>query len=375
MTGIGWSAASHRYGTLRTQYRAAPESAKNTTQRADQEDRAGDHDARPRQARARDRRGRIARRPRRASRPRGPRRASASSGAGMRARRLGAVVQTTRRTRGASGAQHAGDVLVPHRAEHQRHAPSSRCSLQVGRRARARRPGCAPRRAARRPPRHVQPSRGAPASARARQAAARPRRRTRRTPTASTLVEQCAARPRRSRPDGGRAAPARRARSCATASGGDASRRRRCGTRCGRVERAVMRARCRAAVRDHAIGLGRQRPADDRDAGLDDARLLARRSTPSVSPSCAWWSKSIDVIAAATGVTTLVASSRPPRPTSSTATSTPASRNSSNATAVVHSKNVGGAASAPARRSALDGALHAPPRRPERVGRRPRGRR
>ena len=62
---------------------------------------------------------------------------------------------------------------------------------------------------------------------------------------------------------------------------------------------------------------------------------------PSVSPRCCWWSKSIVVIAPATGVITLVASKRPPRPTSMTPTSTPERRNSSKAAAVVASKKVG----------------------------------
>jgi hypothetical protein len=69
----------------------------------------------------------------------------------------------------------------------------------------------------------------------------------------------------------------------------------------------------------------------------------------------------MDVIAETMGVTTFVASSRPPRPTSRTARATPASRNRSNATAVVHSKNVGGVSNVPVEISdsedAADGVL------------------
>jgi len=57
------------------------------------------------------------------------------------------------------------------------------------------------------------------------------------------------------------------------------------------------------------------------------------------------------VIAPAAGTTRLVASKRPPSPTSSTATSTPASRNRSKATAVVASKKVGSVSSAPRARA------------------------
>ena len=57
----------------------------------------------------------------------------------------------------------------------------------------------------------------------------------------------------------------------------------------------------------------------------------------------------MDVIAASPGLTTLVASRRPPRPTSSTAMRTPASRNRSKPAAVAHSKKVGGVSSVPDR--------------------------
>ena len=41
-----------------------------------------------------------------------------------------------------------------------------------------------------------------------------------------------------------------------------------------------------------------------------------------VAPSTSWWSRSMRAIAVTAGVPTVVASSRPPSPTSSTATST-----------------------------------------------------
>ncbi len=68
-----------------------------------------------------------------------------------------------------------------------------------------------------------------------------------------------------------------------------------------------------------------------------------------VDPRCCWWSRSIDGMAAATGVTTFVASNRPPIPTSSTATSIPDCRNSDSAMAVVASKKVGGVSNRPSR--------------------------
>ena len=59
-----------------------------------------------------------------------------------------------------------------------------------------------------------------------------------------------------------------------------------------------------------------------------------------VSPRNSTWSIPIDATPAARGVSTLVASSRPPSPTSMTDTSTRAAANNSNAIAVVASKNV-----------------------------------
>jgi hypothetical protein len=61
----------------------------------------------------------------------------------------------------------------------------------------------------------------------------------------------------------------------------------------------------------------------------------------SVSPRSFVCSSSIVVTAVADGVQTLVASRRPPRPTSSTTVRQPASRNATWAAAVRSSKNVG----------------------------------
>ncbi len=58
----------------------------------------------------------------------------------------------------------------------------------------------------------------------------------------------------------------------------------------------------------------------------------------SVVPRWRSWSKSMVVMAPATGASTFVASKRPPRPTSTTATSTPASAKIRNAAAVDTSK-------------------------------------
>jgi hypothetical protein len=52
------------------------------------------------------------------------------------------------------------------------------------------------------------------------------------------------------------------------------------------------------------------------------------------------WSRAIFVTALTSGVTTLVLSSRPPSPTSTTAISAPRAAKSANAIAVVASKNV-----------------------------------
>ncbi len=64
-----------------------------------------------------------------------------------------------------------------------------------------------------------------------------------------------------------------------------------------------------------------------------------------VSPRYSTWSMPIDTTPAASGSSTLVASRRPPSPTSTTDTSTPARANISNAIAVVASKKVAWSAS------------------------------
>ena len=83
--------------------------------------------------------------------------------------------------------------------------------------------------------------------------------------------------------------------------------------------------------------------------------LITPAFSPAISaivrPRNCSWSKSIDVMAAADGVATFVASRRPPMPTSRTATSTRARLKISNPIAVATSKNVGSVASVPAARS------------------------
>ncbi len=65
---------------------------------------------------------------------------------------------------------------------------------------------------------------------------------------------------------------------------------------------------------------------------------FSRAISTSDSPRYSIWSRAMLVTAVATGESTFVASSRPPRPTSTTATSTPASARQRNAMAVVASK-------------------------------------
>ena len=81
------------------------------------------------------------------------------------------------------------------------------------------------------------------------------------------------------------------------------------------------------------------------------------------------WSNAMEVIAPTTGAMTLVASNRPPRPTSMTAVSTSARRKISKAMAVVTSKNVGVVWSAPFARSRSDGLEHVCRRDAERLAR------
>ena len=201
-------------------------------------------------------------------------------------------------------AQHLGDRLVLHRAEHERHA-RRRLRRQVGRqRPRA---GRVVRRveqdAAVPPLDRLEPSR----PHRRRQARATRARRGRGRAAASASIEF--EQPQR---DAGVRALVR------------AGQRERQSPRPARASAASVPVRTsgapprRADRGDDVHRLGGQRAAHHRHAGLRDAGLLRTRSTRAWLPSCAWWSKSIDTMAVAIGDTTLVASSRPPRPTSST---------------------------------------------------------
>ena len=74
---------------------------------------------------------------------------------------------------------------------------------------------------------------------------------------------------------------------------------------------------------DLGVGLRRQLAQEQRHARLGDAGLLARRSRSACRPGSSVWSRPMLVMAVATGSQAVTASSRPPRPVSSTATSTP----------------------------------------------------
>jgi hypothetical protein len=68
------------------------------------------------------------------------------------------------------------------------------------------------------------------------------------------------------------------------------------------------------------LGCGGQH---DRPAGFDNTRLFQTRFFRGVSPNTATWSSENEVITETSGLPTLVASNRPPRPTSMTAALTP----------------------------------------------------
>ena len=94
---------------------------------------------------------------------------------------------------------------------------------------------------------------------------------------------------------------------------------------------------------NHPLRVGRQIAGDQRDSRLDDAGFLEGDRLQTVAELRLMVEVDRGDRRRRSASTTLVASSRPPRPTSSTATSTPASRKRSKAMAVAHSKNVGGA--------------------------------
>ena len=159
-----------------------------------------------------------------------------------------------------------------------------------------------------------------------------------------------------------RMATSRLSRWCAPGSGS-----RRCSDARGRLDREPVAARrlqlrgreARAPARlDHA-GPERPGPARTTRRGVSASGpttvVRPARSTPafsraisaSVRPRYTSWSRSRLTIAEAIGSATFVASSWPPRPTSSTATSTRALRKWAKAAAVSTSKKVGWPLSAP----------------------------
>ena len=102
----------------------------------------------------------------------------------------------------------------------------------------------------------------------------------------------------------------RRAQRHASRGRGRARRRRP-----GPARRRPAARRAHAAARDDRVRGRRQVADDDRDRRLDDAGLLDGDGRQRV-PRCCSWSSAIEVIAVTTGVMTLVASKRPPSPTS-----------------------------------------------------------
>ena len=249
---------------------------------------------------------------------------------------LGAVVQTIDARDRRERRQHLAHLLVVHRAEDERHAVGSGLT-QIGRqRARAGRivrgieQDPAVRRRVKRSSRPGHAAVASPARIASR-ADAQP-------DAASRSI--ASSRPQR---DGGVGLLVRRP---ASAIGIAATRARERGDRVSVPDERRAAARAQTA-RDDRERLGRQRAADDRNPRLDDARLLGRDRRAACGRAAPRDRSRSRRSRRRSGETMLVASSRPPRPTSRTAMSTRASRNSSKAMAVVHSKNVGSAASAP----------------------------
>ena len=234
-------------------------------------------------------------------------------------------------------AREAAHVLVGHRREDE---DERRPAAQGARRGRARRRGCGRRRggAADRPG----SARGGPASACGRR---------RRAPSAGRpgsagalrllqqpdRDEQVVALVRaRQRPQA-RVAGRRRAQVEGVAA--------RCVDGRGHASRRAKRAPRRASTTRAPIARARARTARRASSGSGPITVgRPSRSTPAFSPAIAAsvrprytsWSKSMLTIAEAMGSTTLVASSRPPRPTSRTATSTRLRRKCAKAAAVSH---------------------------------------
>ena len=109
---------------------------------------------------------------------------------------------------------------------------------------------------------------------------------------------------------------------------------------------------CRAASARSAASAGSDSPITKGTPGLA-IPAFSRAICSSESPRYFMWSSAIWVTALTSGVTTLVLSSRPPRPTSTTAISAPRAAKSASAMAVVISKKVALVSSASGRRCSV----------------------
>ena len=285
------------------------------------------------------------------------RRARAAASATQRRQRLGGERARARRRRaheraqhGEQRRQHAADVLVAHGAEHERHVRSSR-SRADRRRARARRPGCAPHRAARR--RRATRSALQPAGpARTRQAGAHRRAVEAHSRAATSSIRQkaTAALSIWCRP--GSAERARRRADVRRPRARPSSRRPpRAGHRSdAHALGGVDQPRAALAARrlDHGACAGGDRSDDDRYPRLDDAGLLARDRLQGLSQQLlvievdrgdGGGHRSYDVGRVQAAAQADLEHGDLDR----------GARNSSKAIAVAHSKNVGSAASVPSR--------------------------
>ena len=279
-------------------------------------------------------------RPRRRGRRRGRRRRSPRRG-GSPPRR-GSMTAARSRASAASGRRKPSTSLVREHAADEVQRPR-RQARAAPRRAPRRRPGCGRRRARARRRRRPRPAgRGAGAGA------GPAIRRLRDRGGAGGLVgaeraQARRARCRRSPPDARRSA-AGGGRSSRPASSRKAMRPCSSQTCQSRLATASGGADRLGAGLDLGERLGRL-PADDAgDAALQDAGLLARRSRRGCRRGSRWWSSDTGVTTVSRGrSTTLVASSRPPRPTSSRHQSAGVSAMARKAAAVVISKKVIGA--------------------------------
>ena len=167
----------------------------------------------------------------------------------------------------------------------------------------------------------------------------RDRRRTPRRPRRRRAGRRRTPRPRSGRPPrcrpGGRRAAARtrRGRSSSACGCRPAARRRRAGCRPSSKSTPRSSRWRRGGARSTSTSSGSVSPMTTADAGLM-IPAFSRAMSASVGPANSLWSMPMLVTTATWASTTLVASHRPSRPTSTTATSTAVSANQRNAAAV-----------------------------------------